>query len=207
MRLLLSGFEPFGGETTNPSWEVARAIEAEPPRGVEVTTLRLAVRGGVAFRHLLPAFEAGEFDAWLGLGQAEGRPALSVERVGVNELVDRGPDGTVLPSRALVEGGPPRLEARLPVEELAGAMVEAGAPALVSDSAGRYICNEVLYVMLQRHAEAGWSSRAGFIHLPYLPEQTRGKPAETPSMALATQLLGVRAAIECMRDMLVGEGG
>ena len=89
MRLLLSGFEPFGGERVNPSWEVAGAIGATPLDGVDLELLRLPVRGRISFDRLIPAFEAGGFDAWIGLGEAGGRSHLSVERTGVNVLIDR----------------------------------------------------------------------------------------------------------------------
>lgn len=198
MRLLLTGFEPFGGETVNPSWEVARAIEAAPPAGVELTKLRLPVTGRISFERLLPALDAGNFDAWLGLGEAGGRPHLSVERVGINVLVD-GPGAL---EQTLVEDGPAAYFSQLPVLDLARAIVEAGAPARVSNTAGTYICNEVTYVVQHYLASSGRSMPSGFIHLPYLPDQALNKRPDTPSMALETQVLGVRTAIEFIRDLV-----
>jgi pyroglutamyl-peptidase len=208
MRLLLTGFEPFAGATVNPSWAVVRAIEADSPSGVEVTSLELAVRGGIAFERLVPAFErgagGGAFDAWLGLGQAGGRPQLSVERLGINLLVERDDATAALEERALVDGGPAAYFSRLPVRELAEHMAARGAPTAVSNSAGTYVCNEVTYVM-QHHLASAGSGRdvsSGFIHLPYLPQQVAGKPSGTPSMALETQVLGVRAAVEFLRELV-----
>ncbi|MCC6237176.1 MAG: pyroglutamyl-peptidase I [Dehalococcoidia bacterium] len=197
MRLLLTGFEPFGGETVNPSWEVARAIDADPPRDVEVTTLRLPVRGRISFARLIPALEAGNYDAWLGLGEAGGRAPLSVERVGINMLVD----GRGAPEQTLIEDGPAAYFSGLPVAEVAAAITSAGVPAQVSNTAGTYICNEVLYVVQHHLATRGHDLVSGFIHLPFLPEQVLTKPPGTPSMALATQVTGVRAAIERMRAL------
>ena len=205
MRLLLTGFEPFGGETVNPSWEVARAIEAAPPPGIELTALRLPVVGRISFERLLPALDAGAFDAWLGLGEAGGRAHLSVERVGINVLLDRGPLSTNLEEQALVEDGPAAYFSQLPVSDLASAMARAGAPTRVSNTAGTYICNEVTYVVQHHLASTGRAMSSGFIHLPYLPEQALNKRTDTPSMALETQVLGVRTALEAMRD-LVGSG-
>ena len=202
MRLLLSGFEPFGGEAINPSGELLRAIEGEPPSAVELTMVELPVRGGVSLELLTPALERGNFDAWLGLGQAGGRPQLSVERVGVNLLIDRDGESAAVEEKPLVEGGPAAYFARLPVRELAQRMSAAGAPAAVSNSAGTYICNEVLYVMQHHLATAGREIPSGFIHLPYLPQQLAGKPPGTPSMALETQLLGVRVAVEFIRELV-----
>ena len=208
MRLLLTGFEPFGGEIVNPSWEVARAIEGQPPAGVDLRTLELPVRGGIALERLVPAFErgaaGGAFDAWLGLGQAGGRPQLSVERVGINLLVERDGATAALEERALVDGGPAAYLSRLPVRELAEHMAARGVPTAVSNSAGTYVCNEVTYVMQHHLASAGGGRDVpgGFIHLPYLPQQVAGKPPGTPSMALETQVLGVRAAVEFLRELV-----
>ena len=201
MRLLLSGFEPFGGERVNPSWEVARAVGASPPPGADIELLRLPVRGRISFDRLIPAFEAGAFDAWIGLGEAGGRSHLSVERTGVNVLIDRDADGSAMPEQTLVPGSPAGYFARLPVADAAAAMRAAGAPAQVSETAGTYICNETLYAMLDRLDATNADALAAFIHLPYLPEQTVDKRAGTPSMALDAQTLGVRAAIAFTRDL------
>ncbi len=202
MRLLLTGFEPFGGETLNPSWEVAGAIAADPPPGIEVTTLELPVRGRISFERLIPALDAGHYDAWLGLGEAGGRAPLSVERLGINVLIE----GRGAPEQALVDDGPAAYFSRLPVAEVATAITRAGVPAQVSNTAGTYICNEVLYVVQHHLASRGRNLLSGFIHLPFLPEQASTKPPGTPSMALATQVAGVRAAIECIRSLRVTRG-
>lgn len=202
MRLLLTGFEPFGGETVNPSWEVACAIGADPPLGVGVTTLRLPVRGRVSFEQLVPAIEAGDYDAWLGLGEAGGRAPLSVERVGINVLID----GRGAAEQALVEDGPAAYFSKLPVAKVAAAITKAGVPAQVSNSAGTYICNEVTYVVQHHLATRGRDLPSGFIHLPFLPEQASTKPPGTPSMALETQVVGVRAAIEYIRSLRGARG-
>ena len=201
MRLLLTGFEPFGGETVNPSAEILHALASDPPKGVDLTTLKLPVRGRVSFELLLPALSEGNVDAWLGLGQASGRPPLSVERVGINMLVTRDEQRGANNEQLLVEDGPAAYFSQLPVVQLAQHITDVGAPAIVSNSAGTYICNEVTYVVQHHLASAGRELPSGFIHLPYLPEQLVGKPPATPSMALETQLLGVRAAVEFVRDL------
>ena len=204
MRLLLTGFAPYGGETVNPSAELLRALASEPPSGVELTTLELPVRARVSFELLVPAIEGGGFDGWLGLGQAGGRPQLSVERLGINVLTARETSdeaGSADDEERLVEDGPAAYFSQLPVVRLAEHITAAGAPAAVSNSAGAYICNELIYVVQHHLASAGRELPSGFIHLPYLPQQLAGKPPATPSMALETQLLGVRAAVEFIRDL------
>ena len=203
MRLLLTGFEPFGVETVNPSWEVARRLGEAPPEGVAVAVLELPVRARMSFERLVPILEAGEHDAWLALGEAGGRPFLSVERLGINVLID----GRGAEEQPLVEGGPAAYFSRLPVATLASAISAAGVPAQVSNSAGTYICNEVTYVVQHHLATSGRDLPSGFIHLPFLPEQAATKPPGTPSMALETQLLGVRTAIEWLRDFVAARSG
>lgn len=212
MHLLLTGFEPFGGEAINPSAEIVRLIAAEPPRGVEITMLTLPVRGRVTFKQLVPALDAPGLDAWLGVGQAGGRAQLAVERVGINLLIDHdlaSLDRTAVQNdyagpleQTLVADGPAAYFARLPVVRLAAHMAAAGAPTAVSHSAGAYICNEALYVAEHHLATSSRDLVSGFIHVPYLPEQAATKRAPVPSMALETQLLGVRAAVEFVRDLV-----
>ena len=146
-------------------------------------------------RLLEESFEAGAFDAWIALGQAERRTHLSVERLGVNLLIDRDANGLALPEEALVPGAPAAYFARLPIALVAAAIRRSGSPAQVSDTAGTYVCNEALFAMLHALAGTPEGPRAGFIHLPYLPEQTLDKRAGTPSMALESQVRGVRAAL------------
>lgn len=201
MRLLLTGFEPFGGEVMNPSAEVARAIASEPPPGIEATPLILAVRGGVGLEVLAPAFEAGGYDAWLGLGQAGARTALSVERVGINVLIDRDETTAAVQERAIVEGGAAAYFSQFPVHDLARHIADTGVPAVVSNTAGTYICNEVTYAMQHHLAGRGLHRPSGFIHLPYTPEQVAERP-RVPSMALDAQVAGVRAAVEFIRDLV-----
>ena len=201
MRILLTGFEPFGGESVNPSERVVVAIAADPPQGVEVTPLVLPVRPGVGLEVLAPAFDEGGYGAWLGLGQAGARVALSVERVGINVLVDRDDEEGDPEERPIVPEGPGGYFAQLSVHDLGRHISAAGVPAVVSNSAGTYICNEVLYAMQHHLALADRHLPSGFIHLPYLPEQAEGKRQGTPSMPLETQVAGVRAALEYVRGL------
>jgi pyroglutamyl-peptidase len=201
MRLLLTGFEPFDGETINPSGEVVRVLEARSLPGVELTTLVLPVRGRISFERLLPELDRGMYDAWLGLGEAGGRPRLSVERVGINVLADRGPEAPTDGEQTLVEDGPAAYFSQLPVASLVARMNDAGAPARLSNSAGTYICNEVAYVVQHQLAVEGRRMPSGFIHLPYLPEQTASKRSDIPSMSLEMEVLGVSVAIDCIREL------
>ena len=202
MRLLLTGFEPFGGEIVNPSEAVVRVIGADPPPGVELTVLVLPVQLNSGFEHLLPALIAEPFDAWLGLGEAGGRAQLSVERVGINVFVDSARPVEQREEQAIVEGGPAGYFSRLPQARLSQRMRAAGAPTAVSNTAGTYYCNESLYVVQHHLSTMGFDIPSGFIHLPYLPQQIADKPPGTPSMSLETQLVGVRAAIAGVYELV-----
>ena len=200
MRLLVTGFEPFAGETVNPSAELLRAIQTHVPLNVDLKTMELPVRAGVGTDLLVTLFEEGKYDAWLGLGQAGGRSELSVERVGINLLIDGSSADKALEEQALVDDGPAAYLSNFPVRELAQEMSLAGAATTVSNSAGTYICNEVLYVMQHHLAMSGDEMPTVFLHLPYLPEQLTGKTAGTSSMALETQIIGVKSAIRFIEE-------
>lgn len=193
-RLLLTGFEPFGGETINPSWEAACAIQADPPAGVDLTILRLAVHPERAFAALVDAIDAARPDLIVALGQAGGRYQITPERVGINVLGYSEVDGPPQ-EQPIVPDGPAAYFTTLPIKAMVQAMHEAGVPAAVSNSAGTYLCNAVTYYTQHLLAERRLSIPAGFIHLPYLPQQVATRRQPTPSIALETTVLGVRIAI------------
>jgi pyroglutamyl-peptidase len=202
MRLLLTGFEPFGGEIVNPSEAVVRVIGADPPPGVDLTVEVLPVQLNTGQQHLIPALAAEPYDAWLGLGEAGGRAHLSVERVGINLFVDSAQPPELREEQTIVEDGPAAYFSRLPQASLAQRMRAAGAPTAVSNTAGTYYCNQSLYLVQHHLATTAADIPSGFIHLPYLPQQVADKPPGTPSMALETQLTGIRAAIEGVRKLV-----
>ena len=213
MRLLLTGFAPFGGEALNPSWEVARAIRDDPLEDVDATVAELPIRARVAVDVLRPLWRAGGFDVWLGLGQAGGRAHICVERMALNLFhgredgePGRTPAADLQPEERILEGAPEAYLCRVRAQELAAAIRQGGAAAAVSYSAGTYLCNQVLYVMEHDLRERGAGASALFLHLPYVPEQVSGKPEATPSLPLATQLAGVRAAIAWLRDQALASG-
>jgi len=207
MRLLLTGFEPFGGETVNPSEEIVRAIAADPPGDIDLTTRVLPVQLDTGVEHLIPALSAEPYDAWLGLGEAGGRAHLSVERVGINLFVDSAQPAELREEQTIIEDGPAAYFSRLPQASLAQRMRAAGAPTAVSNTAGTYYCNQSLYLVQHHLATTAGNIPSGFIHLPYLPQQVTDKPPGTPSMALETQVLGIRAAISAILELVTTRAG
>ncbi|MBL8352011.1 MAG: pyroglutamyl-peptidase I [Burkholderiaceae bacterium] len=192
--LLLTGFEPFDGETVNPSWEVTRALQGQRLGAAAVAAVQLPC----AFATALPALQAA-LDAhrphWvLALGLAGSRSAISVERVAVNLVDARIPDnaGAQPVDQPVVDGGPAAYFTGLPAKAIVARLQQVSLAAELSHSAGSFVCNQVFYGLmhaLERHPGVV----GGFIHLPPLPEQADRHPAARP-MALADQVQGVREA-------------
>ena len=200
MQLLLTGFEPFGGSTCNPSEQVARALDGQIISGTQIQSAVLPVdcnRGPSALLHLLHSRRP---DAVLCLGEAARRPVISVERVAVNLLDFRIPDnsGNQMIDQPVVDGGPAAYFVTLPARNVYEAIQAAGVPCELSLSAGTYLCNQVLYCLLHEIAQNGWDIPAGFIHLPSLPEQVIKSSPQAPSMSLDTSLTAIRAAISAI---------
>jgi pyroglutamyl-peptidase len=197
LKLLLTGFEPFGDSPTNPSEQVVRALKAKNLPGIALSTAILPVdrvRGPAA---LLDAFNRARPDAVVCLGQAGHRSAVSIERVAVNLLdypmADNGCQQAV--DEPIVPDGPAAYFATLPVRALQEAAQVAGVPTELSLSAGAFLCNQVMYTLLHHVATNGWSIPVGFIHLPYLPTQAAQMKGNPPSMALETMCVGLCAMI------------
>jgi pyroglutamyl-peptidase len=197
VKLLLTGFEPFGSSAVNPSEQAARAITAAGVDGAQIALAILPVDRARGPAALLAAVDAERPDAVLCLGLASGRSALSIERLAVNLLDFRIPDnaGVQVSDEPVAPGGPTAYFATLPVRAMLDAVRAAGVPAELSLSAGTFLCNQVLYALLHRLAAGGAGTRAGFIHVPALPEQAAQAGPAAPSMSLETTVAGVRAAI------------
>ena len=194
MKVLVTGFEPFGGETLNPSWEAACRL---PDRIGErqIVKEQLPVEFIHAGEKMKAAFYRERPDTVLCLGQAGGRTGISIERIAVNLMDSEMPDnaGFCPKEEPVDKNGPDGLFARLPVRALKEALCREGIPAEVSLSAGTYVCNDLLYRLLMLLKEEG--GLGGFIHLPFLPVQAAGK-AGRPSMEMETMVRGLTLLIE-----------
>jgi pyroglutamyl-peptidase len=196
--ILLTGFEPFGGEAVNPSWEIARALDGWVCEGRTVRAVRLPCAFGDALHTLDDALAAHRPELVVCLGQAGGRAEISIERAALNVDDARIPDnlGRQPLDAAVVAGGPAAYFSTLPIKALAHDLRAAGIAAAVSNTAGTFVCNHVFYALMHRLATtpALARTRGGFVHVPYTPEQVAGRP-DTPAMALATQIEGIRHAL------------
>lgn len=199
-RVLVTGFEPFAGSRVNPSAEVASRLAGTAIAGIELSIEILPVVGVTAGKRLLAAIGRTRPDAVVLLGEHGESPAIHLERVALNLRDYRIPDnaGKVVTDRPIVAGGPDAIFATLPLRKMLAAVVGAGIPGVLSNSAGTFLCNEVLYVALHHLRSSRRPVPCGFIHVPSLPEQAVGSPRPRPSMDAATTTRGVAAAIACL---------
>ena len=193
--IIVTGFAPFGGERINPSWEVARSLDGDTIAGLRVKSLRLPVncvraadRVAVAVVHYRPR-------AILGLGQARGRPALSIERIAINLFENRngGQLDARYDGRALIRDAPAAYFSRLPIGAILKALERRKVPASVSLSAGSYACNAAMYGALHAMRRRP-NLPAGFIHLPFDAAQSSRYPA-VPSMPIVMMEDAIRTAV------------
>lgn len=194
--ILLTGFEPFGGDRLNPSWEVARALNGALVDGARVVAVCLPCRFGESLVVLQQALQVQRPALVLCLGLAASRAELSLERVAVNVDDARIPDnaGQQPIDQPVVAGAPAAYFSRLPIKAIVQGLQALGLPAGVSQSAGTFVCNHVFFGLmhvLRRRTQV----RAGFMHLPLLPEMVKGPADGRFSLALAQQVEGVRLAL------------
>ena len=193
-QLLITGFDPFGGEPINPSWEAVRRLP-EQVGAWRLTKLQIPTVFGLAARTVLEIACQIKPDAILCVGQAGGRSAVTPEVVAINLREASIPDNAGnQPVNLPVDGeGPCAYFATVPVRDMVAAMRDAGYPATLSYSAGAFVCNDVLYTLLRRFEGTG--TQAGFIHVPFLPEQAKDNQ---PSMPLEDMIGALTAAIGAM---------
>lgn len=200
MKILVIGFEPFGGSKINPSEQVVREIRQKIIAGAQIVTAVLPVDWVQGPEALIQALQTSHPDAVLCLGEAAGRASLAIERVAINLLDFRIPDnsGAKIIDQPIIDGGPAAYFVMVDPREICEAMLSAGIPAELSLSAGTYLCNEVLYQLLHFLNTEGWNIPAAFIHLPCLPQQVADAGKILPSMSLETMISGVSAAVDVM---------
>ncbi|QJR10002.1 Pyrrolidone-carboxylate peptidase [Usitatibacter rugosus] len=193
--VLVTGFEPFGGEASNPSWEICKRLPATIGK-TRVETLQVPCLFRTSIETVAEAIEKLKPALVVCIGQAGGRDRISIERVGINIDDARAPDngGERPVDEAIAPNGPPAYFTTLPIKAMAKAVRDAGIPAEVSNTAGTYVCNHLLYGVLHFIAASGHATRAGFIHVPYADAQVLDKPGQ-PSMSVDAMARGIEAAI------------
>lgn len=211
-KVLVTGFDPFGGERVNPSWEVVKLLGDLELSGAQILVRQLPCVFGKAIDALNAAIDEVHPEMVLCVGQAGGRSDFSVERVAINIDDARIPDneGNEPVDAAIVADGPAAYFSSLPIKTIVNGLRESGIPASVSQTAGTYVCNHVMYGLMHRLAHPSCSVVKGsFIHIPYLPEQAAKHPGE-PSMSVHTVLnaleLTIAIALHTEQDLRIAEG-
>jgi len=190
--ILITAFEPFGGESINPSLEVIKTLPASIP-GALLHTLELPVSRYAATDLLLSVVAELQPQVVILLGEAGGNTEITPERVAINVEDYPIPDhaGHQPLDEPIIENGPAAYFSTLPIQEIVTNLRALGLPAQISNSAGTYLCNRTFYSLMHFLETTGASTSAGFVHVPYLPEQTVNKPPHTPSLPLADLSSGI----------------
>jgi pyroglutamyl-peptidase len=199
MRILLTAFDPFGGDKVNPALEAVKLI---PQRvaGAEIIKLEVPTVFHKSIEKVASAIRAQRPDAVLCVGQAGGRFDLTPERVAINVDDARIPDneGNQPIDQPIFNDGAPAYFATLPIKAMVQAIRAVGLPASISNTAGTFVCNHLMYGVLYTLAKEFPGVRGGFIHVPFIPEQVVSRPAPSPYMALADIAHGLEAALEAI---------
>ena len=201
MKIIVTGFDPFGGETINPSIECVKALpEIE---GVELIRLELPTVFKESAKRLNEVINDVKPDAVLSVGQAGGRPGITMERIAINVDDARIPDNISQQpiDETIQTEGEAAYFTTLPIKRIVKAIREAGISAEVSNSAGTFVCNHIMYQSLFAATKAEKPFKAGFMHIPFIPEQTTDKP----SLSLDKSTKALQIAIETIRDYINDE--
>lgn len=207
-RILLTGFDAFGGDTVNPSWQAVQALHGRRIAGHQVVAASLPTVFEASLAELGRLLRLHRPALVLCVGQAGGRAALSLERVAINVNDARIADNAAAQpvDTPVVAGGPAAYFSTLPIKAMLQALQKEGLAAEVSQTAGTFVCNHVFYGLMHMLAtQRGFKrTRGGFVHVPFLPGQGQ------PHMALEDVVRGlrvaVRAAITTQRDITQGAG-
>ncbi|QDS34336.1 pyroglutamyl-peptidase I [Brevibacillus brevis] len=195
--ILVTGFDPFGGEQVNPAWESVKELGKIESDLYKVELRQIPTVFDKSIEQLYAAIEETNPDIVLCIGQAGGRGDIAVERVAINVNDARIPDneGNQPIDTPIRENGPTGYWSTLPIKAIVHELKQQGVPASISQTAGTYVCNHLFYGLMHYLAEKEASIRGGFIHIPYLPEQAAWQAGQ-PSMALETIVKGLQLAIE-----------
>ncbi|WP_034913409.1 MULTISPECIES: pyroglutamyl-peptidase I [Erwinia] len=194
--VLITAFEPFGGERINPSWEAVSTLNDRMLAGARVVAKELPCVFGESLEVLKAALDELKPDLVIAVGQAGGRTDITVERVAINvddaRIADNAGNQPI--DEAIIAKGPAAYFSTLPIKAIVDGIREAGIPATVSQTAGTFVCNHVMYGLLHFLSKSRRKVRGGFIHIPYLPEQAVHHPG-MPSMPAQTVTLALEMAL------------
>ncbi len=200
MKIMITGFDPFGGEAVNPAFEAVKLLP-DSISGAEIVKVEVPTIFGKAGEAVAAGVEKHHPDVVICVGQAGGRSAMTVEKVAINlrdaRIADNG--GRQPVDQPVQEDGPAAYFSSLPVKAMVAKIREAGIPAFVSYTAGTYVCNDIMYSLLYLIDKQYPHMRGGFIHVPYASQQVVDKPNGTASMPVET----IAKALECAVQAVV----
>ncbi|MDR6227591.1 pyroglutamyl-peptidase I [Desmospora profundinema] len=200
-KVLLTGFELFGGERVNPSWEAVRSLKGEKVEGAAIEGVCLPTVFGKSLNRLRQAIRDTQPDVVIAVGQAGGRAGITPERVAINLEDARIPDneGNQPVDQPVVKGAPAAYWSTLPIKRMVRALREEGIPASVSHTAGTYVCNHVFFGLMHELEQACRPMRGGFIHIPFAPSQV--SDGDHPSLPLEIVRQGLLLAVRESRHV------
>ncbi len=200
MKILVTGFDPFGGESVNAASETVRRLP-DAIAGAEIIRLEIPT---VRYRSLQVIEEAicrHDPDVILSIGQAAGRADITVERIGINVDDYSIPDneGNQVTDQPVIADGPDAYLVKVPVRAMVERIRSRSIPASISNSAGTFVCNHVIYGVCHLIATKYPGRQSGFLHIPCLPRQALGK-GNMPSMSQEMMTEALKAAIEAIAE-------
>lgn len=200
MKILVTGFDPFGGEPINPAIETVKRLP-DVIADAEIIKLEIPTVCHKSLRVIDEAIAKYDPDVVLSIGQAGGRPDITVERVGINVDDCRIPDndGNQIIDEPIYRDGPDAYFVTVPIKAMVQRIQSRNIPASVSNTAGTFVCNHVTYGVCHLIATKYQGKRSGFIHIPYLPQQVTDKK-NMPSMSQDLMVEAIEAAIEAIVD-------
>ncbi len=201
MKILVSGFDPFGGETINPSIEAVKRLP-DSINGVEIIKLEIPTVIGKSIDVLTQAVEKHLPDVVLSVGQAGGRSDITVERIAINidDCRIKDNEGNQPIDEPIVRDGPDAYFLTLPIKSIVSNLQSQGIPASVSNSAGTFICNHVAYGMAHLAKLKYPNMKTGFIHIPFIPEQVLNK-SNMPSLSLDRIIKALEMSIQTISEV------
>lgn len=199
IKILLTGFEPFGGETTNPSWEAVKLVPSSLTNKI-IIKHQLPVEFKASVLALQKIISTEKPDVIISIGQAGNRSCLSLEKIAVNYVNARIPDNAGFKplNSPIVQDGPAAYFTTLPLIAMQANVEKHHLPCEISMSAGTYVCNYIMYKTLNWVKSNSPHTKVGFFHVPYSPEQTITKTNATPSMPLETMAQSITYALEAL---------
>ena len=198
MKILITAFEPFGGEKVNPALEAMKLLPDKIGEA-QILKLELPTVFKKSIEKVWQHIDEYEPDIVISLGQAGGRACISIERVAINidDTTMADNEGNMPVDQPIFKDGENAYFSNLPIKNMVEDIKKAGIPANISNTAGTYVCNHVMYGVLYKIHKEKLNIKAGFIHVPFIPEQVVNKP-EKPSMSLENIVKAVEIACKVL---------